>query len=38
MSWQGYSTLAWVGAVLAALMIPVAVVVRTRGAATMSSS
>lgn len=38
MSWQGYSTLAWVGAVLAALMIPVAVIVRTRSPATMSSS
>ena len=37
-SWQGYSTLAWVGAALAAAMIPVAVLVRTRRADTMSAS
>ncbi|MGC4175679.1 MFS transporter [Demequina sp.] len=30
MSWQGYSTLAWAAALLAAVMIPIAVLARTR--------
>ncbi len=38
MGWNGYSSLAWTGAVLAALMIPIAVLVRTRRPATISAS
>jgi MFS family permease len=38
MGWNGYSSLAWAGAVLAALMIPIAVLVRTRRPATISAS
>jgi MFS family permease len=38
MSWQGYSALAWIAAVLAAAMIPAAVLVRTRRADTMATS
>jgi len=37
-SWQGYGWLAWAGVALAALMVPVAVVVRTRRADTMAPS
>lgn len=37
-SWQGYPTLAWVGVALAAVTIPVAVLVRTRTADTMAPS
>jgi MFS family permease len=42
-SWQGYPTLAWVGAALAAAMVPMAVLARTRaggsaGADTMDAS